>query len=333
MPLDPSPAKRKDLGFGVVEDRFDFAVERRPDGTVERVPIVVVHPRARATGDGRRPAVLVLHGTGGNKDSVRSWLYQLAHRGFVAVAIDARYHGDRSGGKKGADAYVAAITAAWRAKEGEPREHPFYYDTCWDVWRTLDYLQTRDDVDPDRLGLLGISMGGIETWLAGAVDDRVKVAVPAIAVQSFRWSLDTGHWQGRAKTIQAAHDAAARDLGKAEVDEAACRALWEKVVPGLLDRFDGPSMLRLFAGRALLIISGDQDPNCPIEGARLAFVSARQAFSDAKASDHLRIMVGHGVGHQVTPHQNMAALAWFEKWLGPVGLAEPVPRRPRKCPE
>ena len=38
--------------------------------------------------------------------------------------------------------------------------------------------------------MIGISMGGIETWLAGAVDDRVKVAVPAISVQSFRWSLD-----------------------------------------------------------------------------------------------------------------------------------------------
>ena len=44
-------------------------------------------------------------------------------------------------------------------------------------------------------------MGGIETWLAGAVDDRIKVAVPAIAVQSFRWSLENDRWQGRARTI------------------------------------------------------------------------------------------------------------------------------------
>ena len=58
--------------------------------------------------------------------------------------------------------------------------------------------------------MIGISMGGIETWLAAAVDDRVKVAVPAISVQSFRWSLENEEWQGRANTIKAAHEAAAR---------------------------------------------------------------------------------------------------------------------------
>ena len=41
-------------------------------------------------------------------------------------------------------------------------------------------------------------------------------------------------------------------------------------VPGITDQFDCPSMMRLMAGRPLLILNGDQDPNCPIEGARCA---------------------------------------------------------------
>jgi hypothetical protein len=44
--------------------------------------------------------------------------------------------------------------------------------------------------------MIGISMGGIQTWLAASVDERVKVLVPAIAVQSFRWSLENDKWQG-----------------------------------------------------------------------------------------------------------------------------------------
>ncbi len=100
--------------------------------------------------------------------------------------------------RAGSQAYVAAITRAWKTPRRPSQEHPFYFDTCWDIWRTIDYLQTRPDVDGERLGMIGFSMGGIETWLAAAVDERVKVAVPAIGVQSFRWSLEHEAWQGRA---------------------------------------------------------------------------------------------------------------------------------------
>ena len=146
--------------------------------------------------------------TAGSAEGMVGEAKKLAKHGIIGVAIDARYHGGRSGGAKGAAAYNKAITQAWLTKPGQPMEHPFYYDTCWDIWRTVDYLETRADVNPKKLGIIGFSMGGIETWLAASVDDRVKVVVPAISIQSFRWSLDNDAWQGRAKTIKAAHDAA-----------------------------------------------------------------------------------------------------------------------------
>ena len=65
---------------------------------------------ARSEGRRRpRPAVIVLHGTGGNKDGMQSWLVELAKRGIIGVAIDARYHGGRAGGCQGATAYNEAI--------------------------------------------------------------------------------------------------------------------------------------------------------------------------------------------------------------------------------
>ena len=47
----------------------------------------------------------------------------------------------------------------------------------------LDYLESRPDVDAARIGMTGLSLGGMHTWLAAALDDRVAVAAPMIGVQ------------------------------------------------------------------------------------------------------------------------------------------------------
>ena len=251
------------------------------------------------------------HGTGGNKDGVISWLEEFAKNGIVGIAIDARYHGDRSGGKKGSEAYVEAIGKAWQA-DAKSMEHPFYYDTVWDLWRLVDLLEARKH---SRIGMMGISMGGIQTWLAASVDNRVAVAAPLIGVQSFRWSLENEKWQGRANTIKAAHEAAARDLGEPMVNRKVCRQLWSKVIPGILDDFDCPNLIRLFAGRALFISNGDLDPNCPIEGARIAIKAAEDAFAKNGDKEKLEVHIGEKVGHTVTPEHRKAAIAFCVKWL------------------
>lgn len=299
---------------GLVTEKLTFASEKKPDGTMERVPVLVIRP---ALENGKRPAVIVLHGTGGNKEGTRDWLKRLAKAGIIAVAIDARYHGARSGGARGSVAYVDAITRAWKTKPGEPMEHPFYFDTCWDLWRTVDYLQSRPDVDPKRIGMFGVSMGGIETWLAASVDDRIAVAVPAISVQSFKWSLEHDAWHARANTIKAAHEAAASDMKSDRVNAKVCMVLWNKVIPGILGPFDCPSMIRLFAGRPLLILNGEKDLNCPLKGAEIAFNEAKTAFEKAGASDRLKIMVAKDSGHTIPPDQAKAAIDWFVQWLKP----------------
>ena len=68
---------------------------------------------------------------------------------------------------------------AWR----EGPEHPFLLDNVWDIIMLLDYLDARPDVDSARIGMTGLSLGGMHTWLAAALDDRVAVAAPMIGVQ------------------------------------------------------------------------------------------------------------------------------------------------------
>jgi alpha-beta hydrolase superfamily lysophospholipase len=312
-PLDAKITSSKGMGDATLLETLSFASEKKPDGSIERVPTIILRT---ITGKVSRkfPAVIVLHGTGGSKDSANivKFMEDLVKRNIIAVAIDARYHGGRVA--KGGTNYQQAITKAWLTKPGEPMEHPFYYDTVWDLWRLVDYLETRGDIDTKNIGMIGFSMGGIQTYLAAAADERVKVIVPAIAVQSFRWSLENDQWKGRAGTIKQAHEQAAKDLGEAAVNQKVCRALWNKIVPGILDDYDCPSMLRLCAGRPMLILSGIKDGNCPYGGAKIAIASAERAYKDANAADRLSVLI-EDVPHQVTAKQRTAALDWFDKWL------------------
>jgi dienelactone hydrolase len=308
---EAEPVEKEGLHY----KRWSFASEKKANGQIERVPVLVVRRSDLDLTQNTAPVLIVLHGTGGNKDSVMTWLEDLARQGIIGVAIDARYHGDRVPGVKGSTAYVEAISKSWKTPAGQPMEHPFYYDTVWDLWRLIDFLQTVPGVDSKHIGMMGISMGGIQTWLAASVDDRVAVAAPLIGVQSFRWSLENDRWQGRANSIKAAHEAAAKDLGEPMVNRRVCRELWGKVIPGILDDFDCPNLIRLFAPRPLFIANGTLDANCPIEGARIAIAAAEDEYGKAGKKDRLQVVIGEGVGHTVTPEARKACIAFCVKWL------------------
>ena len=104
----------------------------------ERVPGYLLLAGAQRSSRAARPVVIALHGTGGTKDSRRSrqLVLKAAQAGFIGVAIDGRFHGERTKAGTGAAEYNAAIARAFKTGEG----HPFYYDTAWDVMRLIDYL-------------------------------------------------------------------------------------------------------------------------------------------------------------------------------------------------
>ncbi len=280
----------------------------------ERVPGYLLLPDADRF-KGRRPAVIVLHGTGGNKDSgqIAELALKAAKAGFVGIAIDGRFHGERTTAGTGAAAYNDAIARAFKTGEG----HPFFYDTAWDVMRLIDYLATRTDVDAARIGLTGISKGGIETYIASAADPRVAAAVSYIGVQSFQWALDNGQWRARIATIQGGFDASAASAGKSSGSVDFVREFYARVVPGIDGRFDGPAMLVAIAPRPLLVINGDSDANTPIAGVRLAVASARPYYEAAGAAEKLTFIVQENTPHRVNPESIDAGIAWFVRWLKP----------------
>ncbi len=280
----------------------------------ERVPGYLVLPDEKRF-RGPRPVVIALHGTGGSKDNgqIASIVLKAAHAGFIGVAIDGRFHGERIPSGNGAKEYNEAISRAFKSGGS----HPFYYDTTWDVMRLIDYLATRRDVDAARIGLTGISKGGIETYLTAAADARVAAAVPYIGVQSFRWALENGQWRARIATIQPAFDSAAREAGKSPGDVAFVREFYARVVPGIDGQFDGPAMLPLIAPRPLLVVNADSDANTPVAGVRLSVRSAQPAYAAANAAERLQLIIEEDTPHRVNPEAIDAGLAWFTRWLKP----------------
>jgi dienelactone hydrolase len=316
VPLAPEVRSRTDADL-TAED-LSFAVQAG-----ERVPTLLIK---RQDASGRRPVVIVLHGTGGNKEGLAGRLRELAKRGFIGVAIDGRYHGARATQRPGQlPPYPAAILDAYRTMG----EHPFLYDTVWDVMRLIDYLVTRDDVDSRRIGLTGISKGGMETYLAAAVDPRVAVAVPMIGVQSFRWALEHGAWDSRAWTLREAIDAAAKD-GNDNVGAGFMRRFYDRVAPGLYREFDGPAMLPLIAPRPLLAVNGDSDPRTPIGGVRECMAAAERAYKAHGVPERLMLHLQPNAGHQITARRRSRGARLARALVDPLSLQLDCRERPHR---
>jgi ribosomal protein S18 acetylase RimI-like enzyme/dienelactone hydrolase len=171
------------LGYSV-EERISMG-KRLIGSHIERVvagevPLLMAWNGDRDEARGRG-TVFFLHGFTACKETHLKELESLASRGFLAIGIDARDHGERRhprfdelfdrDSESFQEYFVDSIDA-----------------TAGDIPRLIDDLAGLGIVDPDRLGLAGISMGGHTAYRALVLDDRFRAAV--IIAGSPRWELD-----------------------------------------------------------------------------------------------------------------------------------------------
>lgn len=122
-----------------------------------RIKALLTIPKS---GEGPFPAVVCIHGHGGNRRIVydgaslyRGFADKLASSGYVTISTEVGQH----------DVYEAGRTLM-----GE---------RLWDVLRCADYLTTLDEVDDQRMGCGGLSLGGEMSMWLGAMDPRMRAVV------------------------------------------------------------------------------------------------------------------------------------------------------------
>eukprot|EP00927_Polykrikos_kofoidii_P007603 TRINITY_DN13132_c0_g1_i1.p1 TRINITY_DN13132_c0_g1~~TRINITY_DN13132_c0_g1_i1.p1 ORF type:complete len:411 (+),score=60.36 TRINITY_DN13132_c0_g1_i1:44-1276(+) len=311
-----------------------------PEGSLTASPpiTILLATPPRGTDVVRRPAILLMHETGSSKEVVAEHLERYAQRGFVAASFDARFHGERAlpnagieggvsiaslgpalqeqlsnGRQRRLEVYFAALVDAWCSASGGHASNlgtrPFLYDNVADAICVLDYLcLQRDDVNPLRVGVTGVSLGGMHAWLLAAADERVAAVAPAIGVHSFRWAVDHNAWGGRVDSIRPLFEAAAKDLGREAIDSEVVQAVWRRIVPGLVEdsagsasAFDAPASLSCIAPRPMLVLSGEMDPRCPLDSVQHSMQVAAAEYQAQSSPGRLRLFVEAGVGHTVTP--------------------------------
>ncbi|GJP38772.1 hypothetical protein CLOM_g23184 [Closterium sp. NIES-68] len=258
----------------------------------------------------KRAAVILLHSTNKSKEALLEKQKEIACLGFVAITCDNRYHGARASSPS---AYSDALVRAWRTGQ----EMPFLFDPVWDVLRLLDYLTAAhtDIIDCSGIGITGVSLGGMVAWLAAMVDPRIAAAAPMIGVQCFKWAVDNNCFHARVASIPHAFNAAAADMGKSEVDAQVVTAVWNRITPGLLHQFGPRNSLPAICPRPLLILNGESDPRCPVEGLREAVRRTEEAYSRARVPHRFEFYADGGVGHEVTDAMWDKAITWMQTHL------------------
>lgn len=129
--------------------------------------------------EGRIPAILYLcghsgRGRNGNKTAFQHHGIWFANNGYACLILDTLMLGE-IGEPMGA---IHHGTYRYNRWWWHSRGYTSAGVECWNGIRAIDYLISRPEVDPERIGATGISGGGIGTFWAAAADERIKAAVP-----------------------------------------------------------------------------------------------------------------------------------------------------------
>lgn len=253
----------------------------------ERVPALLYLPHRRGI-DGRLPAMVVLHGTGQagkylvdgtSSRANRAQARELAERGYVVIAPD--YPG-----------------------MGELADHDFHRDRyesgtmmgIFNHMRSIDLLLERGDVDPDRIGVIGHSLGGHNAMFLAAFDPRLKAVV-----SSCGWTL----------------------MGYYRVETGLGPWAQDVYMPSIRDRydldperlpFDFDEIIALIAPRAFFSNSPIHDSNFEVRGVEKGIELALEAYLFLNAEENLQVRYPDA-GHDFPTETRLEAYRFIDEKL------------------
>ncbi len=233
------------------------------------------------------PAVLYVCGHGaerkngvsyGNKTHYQHHGAWFARNGYVCLMIDTIQLGELEG-----------------IHHGTYREKMWWWNNrgyssaaaeAWNCIRSLDYLQSRDEVDGDRIGVTGRSGGGAYSWWVAALDDRIKAAVPVAGITSLHNHVVDGCVEGHCDCMYMVNTY----------------------------RWDYPLVAALVAPRPLLISNSDKDGIFPLDGVIDVHAKVRKIYELYDAGDKLGLQITEGP-HKDTQELRVHAFRWLNRFL------------------
>ncbi len=229
---------------------------------------------------------------------------ELVRRGYVVISIDMFYWGERR-------VVLEDDPPEWKARSLTLSDEQVkaYHNRCnrdeeimaktlycagvswagiiaWDDIRTVDYLITRREVDPNRIASVGQSVGGLRSTYLAALDDRIKAAVVSSWMCSFPNQLE-GHIRGIGFT---------------------------KIIPGIYHHMDHPDIASLAMPKPLTVINGSQDRLFEIDGVHASHEKLAQCYAKAGVPEHFKSIIEERP-HEFNAERQADAWAWFDKWL------------------
>jgi dienelactone hydrolase len=259
------------------------------------VPALLLVPDG-ASGDAPGPAVAVWHQHGGQYhlgksepaglvgDPMHHTGAELAKLGYVVLCIDAlgfEERQDPSGRLKGGnyerfvflDYVLKGKSLAWK--------------NILDMRRAVDLLCQRPEVDADRIGCYGHSMGSTHVWLVGPFEPRLKCLVGNCCLP----------------TYQAIHDEHLLHC-------------FPNFVPGWWQHGDTPEIAAMIAPRALHLNLGEKDGGSPIDEAHAGVERIARAYADAGVSENFSAFIEADTGHVLSGAMWDHTKSWFAQHLG-----------------
>ena len=183
---------------------------------------------------------------------------RLAQEGYVVLAVDALFWGDR-GRREGVD------YDAQQALNSNLQQMGMSFGSiiAWDDLRSVEFLNTLPCVQRGEIAVLGHSMGAHRAWMTAALTDEVKAGV------AICWMNTTEHLMTLTNNQNKGGSA------------------YAMIIPGVRNYLDYPHVASLACPKPMLFMNGTKDKLFPVQGVEEAYAEMRRVWHDCGADEQL----------------------------------------------
>lgn len=229
-----------------------------------------------------RPLVFFIHGFTSAKEHNLHFAYLLAEKGFRVILPDVQFHGERNNGQNSKE----MMFQFWR----------MVVQMISEIEELKNELVNKELAEPEKIGLVGTSMGGIITFGALTQYKWIKAAVSLMGSPNYEMLA-------RGQITQLKKSGIKLPFSDEELEHefAALRP------------FDLSASSEKLAQRPLLIWHGKQDPIVPFQPTYNFYEKVKEAYSQSPANLHF--IVDEKAGHKVSREALLETVSWFEDHL------------------